>query len=426
MGLELKVMKGAGPLVPLASTLCLALGGCGEGGFFDSAGSSETGSESGSGGQEHCPEGGWNQGVARTPNLAEAVMTALDDIAVHGLASGDFDGDGDDDLVIVEFTKRALYLSSNGDGSFAAPVEIATPGPTTVHIGSVQVADLDGDGVDDLALGYQSGEVEPAVVGVHWGGSDFPGARSDAIADVLNISADSFGLGDLDGDGAIDIGAQSKVGAYVIFGAGDRSFGDMRAVESPFGTGYHVGVADLDDDGRAEMMLTTLLFTYRFYDISTSRSVSFRDLPGWGALGGAPRWQDLNGDNAADLAVGGDTHVYVAWNDGDGNFGAYQAGEYCTAGPEAFSFGGHPHFGVADLDGDGELDIAVGEQEAHELAFLYGQAGDRDFREFGRLPAATYDPSAIVPGDYNGDGIVDLGVLYDSSPDDSFGVHLGQ
>ncbi len=410
--------------------------GCSDDASSDGSGSGSSGSSASSGdgdgdgdgdGGNNCPEGGANSGAPRTPSLGEPVLTTLEDQdSATTLRAGDLDGDGADDLLLSEIGK-VLYYRSAGDGSFepGAPLSVDM---LTTFLGALEVADMDGDGVDDLIVGTQSADAENlSPVAVFWGGDGFPGEVTTISGGLIDVRADSIGVGDLDGDGVLDVAAHYPGSTFVSFGEGGRTFTETGPVAgAPLGTVLGVDVADLDADGKGEIAITSALFEYIVVDVGSDRSQQSREILGWGAIGGSPRWQDLNGDSAADITIGGSTHVYVAWNNGSGGFDAYEAGEYCTT-EETLLAGGTPYFGVADWDRDGHLDLAVADAGDHQLKFMFGQAGTRDFTEYGSVPAADYNPAAVIPGDYDGDGIVDVGVFHDvSGTDGLFAVHPGQ
>ena len=110
-------------------------------------------------------------------------------------AAGDFDGDGDQDILRVENTGFLRVMWNDGTGQL-------TPGPTTA-IGAtpmqVFARDLTGDGILDAA--YTSG----ASIRVHpgLGGGTFGGAI------VISLPSFAWGLacGDADGDGPDDLAA---------------------------------------------------------------------------------------------------------------------------------------------------------------------------------------------------------------------------
>ena len=132
---------------------------------------------------------------------------------------------------------------------------------------------------------------------------------------------------------------------------------------------------------------------------------------------------DFTGDGKLDLAVGGYTPSYasiVVWllpGNGDGTFQ--------PAVQVATGLSGYPIV-AGDFNGDGRLDLAATGLDpltsSSEVSILLGN-GDGTFQ-----PQVTYaaglSPSAIVAGDFTGDGKLDLATA--DSGDNSVSVLLGK
>src|SRR5205085_1260194 len=109
---------------------------------------------------------------------------------------------------------------------------------------------------------------------------------------------------------------------------------------------------------------------------------------------------DLNADGAPDLLVvnkGDPGSVSVLLGHGDGTFQRQNA---IPAGLRPVAVA------VADLNGDGRLDLAVANELRGELSVLAGH-GDGTFAA-AQTVAASPAPSAITATDLNGDGMPDL------------------
>jgi len=109
---------------------------------------------------------------------------------------------------------------------------------------------------------------------------------------------------------------------------------------------------------------------------------------------------DLDGDGDLDLAVTNawSNNVSILKNNGDGTFQPkvdYAAGEYPCS------------IFCADLDGDGDLDLAVGNSWSHTVSILKNN-GDGTFQP--KVDYSVYSPLFIFCADLDGDGDLDIAV----------------
>ncbi len=255
--------------------------------------------------------------------------------------SADFDGDGDNDLVVSDWANSAVWiLMNNGDGTFSPPV-----GYTSGSAMSVFSVDLDMDGDNDLAVAT-SGDAISVLL------NNGDGTFAAPVDYPVESKAYSISSADLDGDGDNDLAVTG--GGYtvsVLMNNGDGTFVPpvlYRAGDRP----GSISIADLDRDGDNDLAVTDWE-NHSVLVFMNNGDGTFAPPVGY-PVGRYPisiSITDLDGDGDNDLVSGNQTgFVSVLSNNGDGTFAApvdYPAGDDC--GPVS----------IADLDGDRDYDLAV-------------------------------------------------------------------
>lgn len=207
-----------------------------------------------------------------------------EDYRPGALQAGDFDGDGDDDLIwghydwgdtgLAPEEPPILVARVDADaGTVGAPQEIGNL--TGTPVAAIDVFDADGDGRVD-ALVYIGGETQGSLL------DDHLGAGVATFLDVFSLDADAFsdttyryafwdragngrGLAhaDFDGDGVTDLATVNDFGEIlVLHGAGDGTFvpsdrsWQVVTGETEFsGPVQGLDAADFDGDGLAEVLV---------------------------------------------------------------------------------------------------------------------------------------------------------------------------
>ena len=184
------------------------------------------------------------------------------------LVAGDFNGDGFVDLVAQSASATsnvALMLLGNGDGTFQPP-QASTTGYQPLVFAA---ADLNGDGKLDLVVPNLCGNVfdcndgqnSPSSVSVLLGNGD--GTFQPHVEYPVGIFATSIAIGDLNGDGMLDLAVGTECGGdpfcedfgidalSVLLGNGDGTFQAqmMPALLGEFNGIQSLAIGDFNGDG---------------------------------------------------------------------------------------------------------------------------------------------------------------------------------
>jgi hypothetical protein len=174
--------------------------------------------------------------------------------AGDALAVGDLDGDGRPDFVTASTTfdaRQIVFLGSPSGGW--NPVEVSAL-PDRATFRAVDLADFDGDGKLDLAVGYLRRDVEQnwrTGIDVLFNRGERGWENRTVYTEEGRRTVWSLATGDLDADGHSDLVAATGDGQIWVFlgdGAGGFSRDEATGLEPPgfHCTGYAIGLADLD------------------------------------------------------------------------------------------------------------------------------------------------------------------------------------
>jgi len=327
-------------------------------------------------------------------------------------ASGDFNGDGKLDLLLVVPGSGGTIavLLGNGDGTFQAPVTYTVPVASYLVLG-----DFNGDGKPDIAV---SGGISGGVVSILINNGD--GTFKSPANYSISGNVQALAAADLNADGKLDLVVSSggtSATISVLLGNGDGTFGSPIVYTSNLLSIYSasIAVADFNGDGKLDLALTNSEGSTNAVAIVLGNGDgTFQNPPLLYSAGLLPTGLvslDVNGDGKPDLAVAGGYGVLSYFslttliNRGDGTF----------ANPVSFPVLQFPYSAVVgDFNGDGHVDIATTSlTQTGSVSVLLGK-GDGVFQAHLDSPTGQ-SPTAIAAGDFNRDGKLDL-VVADSSP----------
>ncbi len=336
---------------------------------------------------------------------------------VRGLALGDVDADGDLDLVAGHW-EHTVTGGDDGRIDWFENDGGAVPGWTSRTIQGwwsdreprgLDLGDIDGDGDLDLAAMVPDDE-DLAFGQVYWYVNDgTPGNGAWArhtIDDALGSEIYRVQLGDYDRDGDLDLVAQDYLGTLNLY-ENDGTPAGLWPVVS-FGGGHEAGFADLDGNG----WLDVLYFFPSGWLENRGGWFSERDLPG--SASGRPAAADFDGDGDPDITYP-DFGDLLRLENRTIHRSALLRDErnVNTLVDDAFDVA------AGDLDGDGDLDL-VSAAAGNDHVYWHhndGTPGDDGSWSLSTLTDDLDGPRAVALGDLDGDG--DLDVVVASYNDNS-------
>jgi sugar lactone lactonase YvrE len=170
----------------------------------------------------------------------------------QSVATGDFNQDGIADLAVVN-ANSVLIFPGNGDGTFKTAVVNPVPGIALVN---VAVGDFNGDGISDLAV---TNSLENGTVNILLGKGDGTFTAA-SVSPATGPSPDGIAVADLNGDGIADLAITDYDGydnnaVTVLLGNGDGTF-KAPAYYAGSGLSYRtIVVKDFNGDGIPDLAL---------------------------------------------------------------------------------------------------------------------------------------------------------------------------
>jgi hypothetical protein len=315
---------------------------------------------------------------------------------------------GEGDLPRPGVLRSVIVAQINGGSGRFGPLQLTKVRIETASsgIGAVAAGDIDEDGFADVVGGFSNFQASPH--NLFWmlgrGDGTFASPTLSSTGDA-NADVDSIALGDVNGDGHLDLVSHTLSALSTRLGDGHGAFG--APVVSGFSGASQVAtlLGDFTGDGVVDVVIVRLTGGEDF----GSGAVDLEQGHGDGSFtqlqertadsnliqGGVA---DFDGDGRPDIATigsagfdGGRNALWILRTNAHGRLGA----------PVAY---GGPSSGlaIADYDGDGAVDIAV---DGIDAITVYENAGDATFAPGTSMLAAG---GVAVAADFTGDGKPDL------------------
>lgn len=283
-------------------------------------------------------------------------------------APGSIDDDGITDLLVADCAPSMSLFRGTAAGVFEPPVTVIT-GVTTLGSG---LFDLDGDGLREVVvLGLDIASVPTVSVVERDATGGFGPPIASAMSGPLGFVAEGFGVLDFDGDERPDllvVDGGNPSGLAIARGQDGLRFGSPALVGPPDLRPDGATTTDLDGDGRSEVLAVSFeADVYIVLEVegtgpdATLVERARTEIPGLEPSPAA--LADLDGDGRLDLlrVEPGAAKLEARLGARNGGFG--EASEIDVDTPA-------DQIAVADLDEDGAPDVVVGSFAAAQLRVL--------------------------------------------------------
>ena len=355
----------------------------------------------------------------------DGVINSKFNDGIGGLRAADVDGDGRTDLLLINNGKARLeILRQRHDGEELPPFDpesyndlpddtyfVRESLATEQKVTSLAVADLDGDGHPDIAWLGESGKLT-----VTYGSADGEWGRELRLPVTRHSDrAEAVRVGDIDGDGRTDVAVLGERDVQCFLQGADGVLTPRPGLPSATAKPDGFDLVDVNGDGRLDLFFLAAddEWPFRF-------RLGLAQRPGEAAFGPEIRSRfdpvrsyalgDVDGDGRVELGA-------VRRRSGRLALLRYEApvpGADRLSSPRQLPFGDDADSGrresvLADLDGDGRLDLLVAEPKASRLVY-YRSTGGAQFREEAAYPSFIGSSQPRV-ADVDGDGTPEVVVL---------------
>ena len=330
----------------------------------------------------------------------------------------DMDGDGDLDVLAATayYSRLTWYENVDGLGHFSGQVIISE---TVTGVQAVYVADIDGDGDNDIIASlFDQFRV------VWYENEDGLGSfgTEQTISTEVEFS-ECVIAADMDNDGDQDVIYTSKWD-YKIFWHenldGEGNFGPQQIIFAGAYSDSSIRAADLDNDGDLDLCSASLY-------ASMVKIAWFENLDGKGTFGpqnavsthfhfiSSIYISDMDSDGDQDILAASESFDQIVWFenvDGVGDFGSPNVIPTTVITSDV----DRPHFvHAADFDGDGDADVVSTSINDNKIAWYRNEDGAGNFAPeeviFSYLPDRV---QSVYSADIDSDGDVDLFSASDS------------
>ena len=310
--------------------------------------------------------------------------------STSAVAFGDFNHDGLADVAIANRGNNSVdILLATAGGGLANPISILVgSGPSVVR-----AADFNGDGKVDLAVLDAANSTVVVLQGDGLGGFTKT-ATYDAGNEPSGLS-----LIDINGDGRTDLVVGNPFGdAMTLPGVGDGTFTPFMRI----GRRVEIAVGDISGTGTDSWLVSNETADRLVLQNAPAAAGFTQDRTAGVVNPGVTKMADIRRRRPARFDCGQQRRQQ--------HFVLYRDSVTASLPPAQSFYAGTNPVGltIADVNGDGRLDVVVTNQGSNDVSVLLGDPGTV-LRPGVRLDVGE-GPTQTVVGDFNNDGMTDIAV----------------
>jgi len=327
----------------------------------------------------------------------------------YSIALADVDRDGDLDMLVGNYQTNRLYLN-NGTANPFSGVSGSDISSDAYDTKSILLADVDADGDLDLVTGNYNDTNRLYL----------NNSTSDPFNGVIGVdisgdvhSTHSIALGDVDGDGDLDMlaGNRYQTNRLYLNNSTSNPFNGVSGsdISGDMDWTYSIALGDVDADGDLDMLAGNYHRTNRLY-LNNGTSNPFNGVSGTDISGDAHdtlsiALGDVDWDGDLDIVAGNKYQINRLYLN-NGSAAPFSGVSGSDISSDMYNTGS---IALADMDGDGDLDMLAGNNGHTNRLYLNGVDVDPlSWADGSNISSDTHAAYSVALGDVDGDGNLDL------------------